>query len=258
MNIFKIFLLAFFCCQTLLGEEFMIKDTMLVFMTPIQEGKADVLKENVFSNDEESLFSELGISKYHRWIQKIHEDYFLVHQVEGQNPQKSFAALHDMISSNDSRAIALQELYRDTLGIDIQLENWIPEVEELIEPLSIDIENSKDASPKEYCFIYPIIPSKKDKLLELYQDKAVYNCQQIQNIYQYRGISKTQLWIQGSYLIIYQEIIGPVTEARDKYLNSKEDALSRYLAEVYSEITGLSFEKLLPALESLDDAEVLK
>ncbi len=123
------------------------------------------------------------------------------------------------------------------------------------------IENLNRDPSKEYCFVYPVLPSKKEKLLELYEDKAIYSSKPIQNIYRFRGIDKTQLWLQESseniFVIVYQEIIGSVAIARDKYLNSKEDALSKYLADLYSEITGLPYEKLLPSLESLDDAEVL-
>jgi len=95
----------------------------------------------------------------------------------------------------------------------------------------------------------------------MYQIKSEYWSQQVQDIYRYRGISKQQLWIQEvgstSFLVIYQEITGPVTEARKKYLNSKEEEFSKNRSLEFSDVTGLSYEELLPKLESLFESEIL-
>ncbi|HEY4831028.1 MAG TPA: hypothetical protein VIH61_00490 [Waddliaceae bacterium] len=237
------------------------KENTLVFVTPILDGKTNTLKEQLFYSDEEALLRDLKVSKYHRWIQSINDTYFLVHQIEGENLQQSFDSLKEKISQGNSTAIGLQNLYKDSLGIDIEKDNWIPQLNELTEFMDMHIENLNGDSSKEYCFVYPVLFSKKEKLLKLYEDKAVYYSEPIQNIYRFRGIDKTQIWLQESFgnifIVVYQEIIGSVAIARDKYLNSKEDALSKYLANLYSEITGLPYEQLLPSLESLDDAEIL-
>ncbi|MBS0653515.1 MAG: hypothetical protein JSR39_08355 [Verrucomicrobia bacterium] len=114
---------------------------------------------------------------------------------------------------------------------------------------------------KEYCFIYPILQDKKEKLRRMFQEESEYWSEQVQEIYRYRGISKQQMWIQeegdASFLVIYQEITGPVAEARKKYLSSKQDQFAKKRAMEFSEVTGLSYEELLPKLESLFDDEVL-
>lgn len=259
----KLFFITFFCCHLFCWEEVLMgKENRLVFVTSILDGKTGALKAKPFYDEEEALFKDLEISKYHRWIQTINDRYFLVHQIEGKNLQQSFTSLKEKISQGNSTAIALQSLYKNALGIDIESDNWIPQLNELTEFMDMHIENLNGDSSKEYCFVYPILPSKKEKLLELYEDKAFYNSKPIQNIYRFRGIDKTQLWLQESsgniFVIVYQEILGSVAIARDKYLNAKEDALSKHLADLYSEITGLPYEKLLPSLESLDDAEILR
>ena len=83
----------------------MTNKTMLVFMTPRTAGKTDKLKESIFSKDEETIFfSELGISKYLRWIQEIRSNFFLIHQIEGIDPKGSFEVLREKIIQNDSVA----------------------------------------------------------------------------------------------------------------------------------------------------------
>lgn len=240
----------------------MNNQTILVFMTPVKAGKTDELKKTVFSSDEEvNFFSEIGISKYHRWIQKIRDNYFLIHQIEGTNPKRSFEILRKKITENHPIAISLHYLYKETLGIDLWKDDLIPNITELTGLLSAEVDNKNNSFLKEYCFIYPLIPSKKEKLLQMYTDTAVYHSKKIQDIYRFRGISKHQIWIQESaekpYIVIYQEITGPVIEARDKYLNSKNDEFSSYIAREYSDMTGLSYEELLPTLESLYDFEIL-
>lgn len=261
-NMIRLFVATLVCCHLFLWEEVLMgKENTLVFVTPILDGKTNALKEKLFCSDEEALLRDLEVSKYHRWIQTIKDSYFLVHQIEGENLQQSVESLKEKISQGHSTAIALQNLYKDSLGIDIERDNWIPQLNELTEFMEMHIENLTGDSSKEYCFVYPILPSKKEKLLTLYEDKAVYHSEAIQNIYRFRGIDKTQLWLQESFgnifVVVYQEIIGSVAIARDKYLNSKEDALSKSIADVYSEATGLPYEQLLPSLESLDDAEIL-
>jgi hypothetical protein len=95
----------------------------------------------------------------------------------------------------------------------------------------------------------------------MFQDKSTYWSQPYQDLYRHRGISKQQLWIQKegkhSFLVIYQEITGPVTEARKKYRNSKKEKFSKARSMEFSDVTGLSFEELLPKLESLFDSEIL-
>src|ERR1700733_3764073 len=259
---FRLFFATLVCCHLFLWEEVLMgKENTLVFVTPILDGKTNTLKEQLFYSDEEALLRDLKVSKYHRWIQSINDTYFLVHQIEGENLQQSFDSLKEKISQGNSTAIGLQNLYKDSLGIDIEKDNWIPQLNELTEFMDMHIENLNGDSSKEYCFVYPVLFSKKEKLLKLYEDKAVYYSEPIQNIYRFRGIDKTQIWLQESFgnifIVVYQEIIGSVAIARDKYLNSKEDALSKYLANLYSEISGLPYEQLLPSLESLDDAEIL-
>ena len=238
------------------------KDNMLIFMTPIAEGKTTTLKENISLEKDKSLFADLGISKYNRWIQTINGSDFLIHQFKGENLEMSFESLKNKIVQENPSALALQNLYQDTLSVDIGDNHWIPQRKEVTELLDMHIERNNADSSKEYCFVYPVLPSKKGKLLELYADKSVYNSKEIQNIYRFRGIDKIQQWLQEAngtiFLVVYQDIIGPVADARNKYLDSKEEALSRYLADIYSEVTGLSYENLLPTLESLDDAEILK
>lgn len=233
----------------------------LVLMTPIKAGKTHLLKEPQFLIDEECLFfTEVGISMYHRWIQKIRDEDFLIHLIKGEDIGNSFKIIREKINQSDHAATQLQQLYKEALGIDLGEEDFIPSIYELTEMLDVEIENN-NSYIKEYCFIYPIIPSKKEKLLQMYQDKDTYFNSQIQNIYRFRGISKIQFWIQESserpYIMIYQEITGPVSDARDKYLDSKEDELSTRIAREFSDITGLSYEELLPTLESLVDFEVL-
>lgn len=259
----KLLFMTLFCFHLLYwGENLMSKEHTLIFMSPILEGKTSILKEQIFSDAEENLLKNLEISKYRRWIQSINDSNFLIHQFEGKNLKKSFEDLKEKISQEEPTALALQNLYQSVLGIDIQKDDWIPQINVLTEEINMNIEHSDETFAKEYCFVYPILPSKKGKLIELYKDNAVYASKRIQNIYRFRGINKTQLWLQESsgntFIIVYQEIIGPAANARNKYLNSKEDALSRYIADIYSEVTGLPYEKLLPILESLDDAEILK
>ena len=234
----------------------------LVFTTPIPAGKTNLLKEFPFTAEEEHLFfSQLGITKYRRWIQKIHDEEFLIHLVEGTDPAHSFKLLREKIIQNDPAALKLQHYYKDSLEMDIGRKAFFPNYFELTSLLSIDIENKGDSPVKEYCFIYPLIPSKLHKLLKMYREKAVYHSEEIQEILRFRGISKNQLWVQESgersFIVIYQEITGPVVDARNKYLSTKEDAHSNYIAKEFSDITGLSYEDLLPKLESLFDSEIL-
>lgn len=249
----------------------MSKQTMTVFMTPILPGKAGMLREPSFSNDElVQLFSKIGIFKYHRWIQKIHHDEFLIHQIESNDIPSSFHKLRELINSKDRIATELYQLYQDSLGVDLLEQHLIPNNKELTELITMGIQNENGALIKEYCFVYPIQPSKKQKLIDLYDDKILSKTyrdlndytEQVRSIYRSRGVSKNQLWIQegkdGSFIVVYQEITGPVSEARDTYLNVRDNELAAFLAVEFSDITGLSFEELLPNLESLVDSEILR
>lgn len=233
----------------------------LIFATPIMNGKADLLTDFPCSQVEESqLLSDIGISKYCRWVQNIRGEKLLIHLIEGENPSKSFEALREKTIQGDPTAIKFQNLYLEVLGKDLGKKEFLPKTVELTEMLSVDIENSHSFT-KEYCFVYPLISSKKDKLLYLFREKEIYDSEMFQNIRKFRGVAKQQLWIQesedNSYIVMYQEIAGPVSDSRDKFLNSKEDSLSNFLAMEFSDISGLSYEELLPKLESLADAEVL-
>lgn len=235
---------------------------MLVFMNHIKLGKTILLKDPSFSFDKRSrLFSELGISNYKRWIQRIRDEDFLVHFMEGNDLKNSFKDLREKINQDDEMALHLRQLYKETLGMDLSEKTFFPNVHELTEMLNVEIENREKSFTKEYCFIYPIVPSKKEKLLQMYQDKAIYNSQQMQDIRRFRGITKQQTWIQetanGSYIVFYQEIAGPVNDARDKYLRSKDEEFASNIAMQFSDVTGLLFEELLPSLESLFDSEIL-
>ncbi len=42
-----------------------------------------------------------------------------------------------------------------------------------------------------------------------------------------------------------------------KYLNSKEEEFNKNRSMEFSDVTGLSYEELLPKLESLFDTEIL-
>ena len=258
---FRFLVVTLFCCHFICGEE-MSAQKNVVFMTPVIEGKTDKLKQTIYDADQEAnFFSEIGISKYRRWIQKIHDDFFLIHHVEGTNPVKSLEILSQKIIENDPIAIYLHSLYKEALGIDLLQENLIPQMVELTEVVCVDVEHDSGTLIKEYCFVYPLIPSKKEKLFQIYQDKAVYLSEQMQELRRFRGVSKQQMWIQESaekpYIVVFQEITGSVNDARNKYLSAQNEELSSHIAREHSDITGLSFEELLPILESLDDNEVL-
>ncbi len=243
------------CCYCALNA-----DQMFVFMTPILPGKTTVLKESAFLNSDEeaAYFNNIGIVQYHRWIQKIHNENFLIHLLKGPDLKTS---LKRMQARTSQQALQLHQLYLDALGLDFEQENAIPFTYELTDMLTVEMENDTPSLHKEYCFIYPILPIKKDTLLLMFQNRAEYFNQQAQDIYRYRGISRQQLWIQDNptmpYLLIYQEI-ADVIRAREKYLNSKADAFSKRKSQEFSNATGLSFEELLPQLESLFDGEILK
>ncbi|MBA2727626.1 MAG: hypothetical protein H0U49_05575 [Parachlamydiaceae bacterium] len=246
--------------------------TISVFMTPILPGKAGLLRESAFSIDDKAqFFSKLGISKYHRWIQNIYNEHFLIHLVKSKDINAAFNRLKEEISKNDNIAKELRKLYLECLEVDLLGPHFIPKTKELTKLISMGVENENGAMVKEYCFVYPILPPKKQKMIDLYDDEKLIKKygdmlddykEQVNNIYRFRGVSKNQLWIQEtgsrSFLVIYQEITGPVTDARDKYLNVRDNELAMFLAQEFSEITGLSFEELLPNLESLIDFEVLR
>ncbi len=253
-------LLMVFCQFSLWGVG---TETIFVLATPIEAEKTDLLKESPFfhSKEETLLFQNLGISTCHRWVQKLQNRDFLIHLFSGEDLRKSFAALKSKIDQNDESAIQLNQLYKEALSLDLGQKDLFADVKELTNMLQLDIEKEDGFFTKEYCFIYPILPSKKDQLQKMFQDKSEYWSQQVQDTYRHRGISKQQLWIQegenASFLVIFQEITGPVTEARRKYLNSKEEQFSKDRSKEFSDITGLSYEELLPKLESLFDAEIL-
>ncbi len=251
-----------FCHLFLLGNG-MSCQTMFVFASPIGHEKTNLLKDSQFFNGKEYaiFFKNLGIYTNCHWIQKIQDHDFLIHLLKGDDLLKSFELLKNKIKQNDGTAIRINQLYREALGVDLEQMDFFAEVKELTPMLQVDIAKEDGDLTKEYCFIYPIQPSKEEKLHKMYQTKSEYWGQQVQDIYRYRGISKQQLWIQAgedtSFLVIYQEITDPVTEARKKYLNSKEEEFSKNRSMEFSEVTGLSYEELLPKLESLFDTEIL-
>ncbi len=236
----------------------------LVFATPIEAGKTNQLKKAVLRQGKEQalLFQNLGIATYDRWIQQLQGQDFLIHLVKGEDLVKSFELLKGKIKQEDRTARSLNQLYLETLGVDLEEKNFFAAINALSPMLQVDMEGEEDTLIKEYCFIYPLLPQKKDVVLKMYHEAfdKWWN-PQVHEIYRQRGISKQQLWIQdngdASFLVIYQEITGSVREARKKYLSSKEEELSKSRAMKYSEITGLSYEDLLPKLESLSDSEIL-
>lgn len=236
---------------------------MLVFATPLEQEKAHILRESVSrnSNGHALFFQDLGVTAYSHWIQKMQGHDFLIHFLKGDNLVKSFELLKNKIEQNDETALQINQFCLETLGIDWAQKNFFANVTELTPMLQVDIEKGDGSFTKEYCFIYPILPDKEDKLQRMFQTESDYWSEQVQDVYRYRGISKQQLWIQeddrASFLVIYQEITGPVTEARKKYLNSKDEEFSKSRSLEFSEVTGLSYEELLPKLESLVDCEVL-
>lgn len=245
---------------TILSCQFLIwgdSREMFVFMTPISHGKTNLIRDEV----ETLSYPNLGISNYYRWIQKIHNQDFLIHFIKGKRAQKFFQIIQEKIEENDPIAIKLNEIYFDALHIDLKEGSFLPDLYELTEVLDMGIEQEEESLIKEYCFIYPILPHKKEKILKMYQDVAEYHDEQIQDIYRYRGISKIRFWIQEtdgqSFLVVYQEIIGPVNEARKKFLSSKNEELSHAKTKEFVDVTGLSYEELLPQLESLFDSEIL-
>lgn len=203
----------------------------LVFATPVESDKAELLLPLIETGEGILSFEQMGI---YRWVQKIQNRDFLLYLLKGDDVEKSL----ELLKSN-------------SLVKNIELRELTP-------LMNVEIENEEGEAKKEYCFIYPILPSKIKKLEKMYQEPSEYFSEQIQNIYRYRGISKMQMWIQEeSFLVIYQEITGSVKEARKKYLTSKEEDLSKTRALEFSDITGLCYEELLPQLTSLFDLEIL-
>lgn len=260
----KIVVLLFlaFCQFSLWGDQ-MSCPTLFVFAGPIEHQRTNFLKESQVLNSKEQalFFQDIGISTYCHWIQKIQDRDFLIHLLKGDDLMKSFELLKNKISQKDETAIQITQFYREALGVNLQGKDFFAGMKELTPMLHIDIPKEEGVFTKEYCFIYPILPSKEEKLQKMFQSKSEYWSEQVQDIYRHRGISKQQLWIQeeesSSFLVIYQEITGPVAEAREKYLNSKEEEFNKNRAMEFSDITGLSYEELLPKLESLFDSEVL-
>jgi len=252
-----IFLLSIVCQLSLWGAD---PVKMFVFATPIEDGKRELIKESdIFNSQEETLFFQsIGISMYNRWIQNLQDQDFVIHLLKGDDLDRSFELLQSKIEQNDPIASRINQFYNTVLGLDPSDPGFALDVKDLTRLLQVEMEG---AFTKEYCFIYPILQDKKEMLRRMFGEESEYWSKQIQEIYQYRGISKQQLWIQeegdASFLVIYQEITGPVAEARKKYLNSKQDELARKRAMEFSEVTGLSYEDLLPKLESLFDAEIL-
>jgi hypothetical protein len=250
-------------CQIFLWGNAMSGQTMFVFVAPVEYEKTNLLRESPFLNSKEHalFFQNLGISTYCHWVQKIQDRAFLMHLCKGDDVMKSFELLKSKIQLNDETAIQINRLYLETLDIDLRQKDFFADVRELTPMLQVDVEKEDGYFTKEYCFIYPILPFKEEKLQKMFQEKSEYWNQQAQDIYRHRGISKQQLWIQetenASFLVIYQEITGPVTEARKKYLHSKEEQFSKNRSMEFSEVTGLSYEELLPKLESLFDSEIL-
>jgi hypothetical protein len=260
----KLLVFLFVICNPFyIWSDVMNNQELLVFMTPIKSGQTNHLKESLLLKniEETSFFQELGISKYYRWIQEIHQEHLLIHLMEGKDLQNSIALIREKIHQKNPIALQLQQLYQDALDIDLS-ENALPSPLELTGMLTVDIDEEKNSFIKEYAFVYPILPEKKDMLLKMFQDEATYYDEKLQNVYRYRGISKQKLWVQesprSSFLVLYQEITGPVTEARKKFLNSKDEEFSKIRTAKFSEVTGLSYEDLLPKLESLYDNEVLR
>lgn len=233
--------------------------TQRVFVSAMDSNQSHQLKESQFlgSDAEQMLLKEVEIEKYLRWVQKVQGKEFLVHFLEGRDLEKSFEVLRNKIKEGIPEALEFQAFCHSTLDLD--LDN-IPIPSELTELLHVDIDG-ENAIKKEYCFCYPILPAKKDKLLKLFEKKSEYFDQRAQDAYAYRGIGKQKLWLQeiGSelFLVIYQEIVGPVTDARERYLTQKTEEFSKRRSKKMSEITGLSYEELLPHLESLSDHEIL-
>jgi hypothetical protein len=254
-----VLLLSIVCQFSLWGAE---PVQMFVFATPIEDGKRELIKgSEIFNSQEESLFFQgIGISVYNRWIQNLQGQDFVVHLLKGVDLDRSFELLQSKIQQSDPIAGRINEFYNVVLGLDPSDPGFALDVKDLTSLLQVDMER-EEFFTKEYCFIYPIRQDKKDMLLRMFGKESEYWSEQVKEIYRYRGISKQQLWIQeegdASFLVIYQEITGPVTEARKKYLNSKQDEFAKKRAMEFSEVTGLNYEDLLPKLESLFDAEVL-
>lgn len=237
--------------------------TKLVFMSRIDPAKKELVKQAASAKGtaERLFLEELGITNYRRWIQDIKENQFLIHFIEGDNLDTSLELLREKIYQGDPFAIQLYLLYQNVLGVDLGHDSIRSSVHELTELLEVNVEKEPETLIKDYCFIYPILPGKKEKLLKLFVNKEQFFSQEMQNICSSRGVSKCQYWLQessqGSFLVIYQEIIGPVVNAREKYLDARDEEFNREMAEIFMDITGLSYEELLPKLESLFDGEIL-
>ncbi|MBS0607382.1 MAG: hypothetical protein JSR57_10575 [Verrucomicrobia bacterium] len=252
-----VLLLSIVCHLSVWGAE---PVQMFVFATPIEKGKRELVKgSDIFNSQEEALFFQsIGISVYNRWIQNLQDQDFVIHLLKGNDLDRSFELLQSKIHQNDPIASRINEFYNVVLRLDPSDPGFALDVKDLTRLLQVEMEG---VFTKEYCFIYPILKDKKEMLRRMFQEESEYWSEQVQEIYRYRGISKQKLWVQeerdASFLVIYQEISGSVADARKKYLNSKQDEFAKKRAMEFSEVTGLSYEDLLPKLESLFDAEIL-
>jgi len=221
-----------------------------IFITPIKPGKVDLLKS--LTPKDNPLFSEL---KYYLWIQKIQNQDFLIHLFKENDQKKILELLREKISQGDSTALKLEHIYKEALDIDLVQNNFIPKSYELTETLCVPVEDP--ALPiKDFCIAYPILSSKKEKLLKMFQNKSEYYSQQVQDIWRSRGVLKMQFWIQELnnklFLLMFQELSGDQTAPKKKFLESKEDdSFTTAREKEFAEITGLSYEELWPNLEEI-------
>ncbi len=194
----KIVILFFTFCQFSLWANEMSCQTIFVFATPVEQEKTNLLKESPFINSKEEalFFQNLGISTYCRWFQYIQERDFLMHLLKGDDLMQSFELLKNKIKQNDEAAVHVNQLYCNALGFNLEEKDFFADVQELTPMLQVDIAREEGYFTKEYCFIYPILPFKEEKLQKMFQEASEYWSQQVQDIYRHRGISKQQLWIQ--------------------------------------------------------------
>lgn len=240
-----------------------------VFMTPIEQDKVEVLQNSKLFNspEEQQLLKDVGLSKYYRWIQNIQNQNVLIHLVQGQDLSQSFDNIKDQIAAKNPTALKLQELYIKTLDCDLGKDNFLRNNHPITQMITFEKEDPKNS--KEYAFVYPLIPNKMEELRDLFQGPNKYPTKQDEEIARARGIAKMQIWMQNQgdkpYLVIYQEIQGPVSEAREKFrehikkidLSPENANIEAQRTKAFANVTGLSYEDLLPKLQSLQDKEVL-
>lgn len=199
-----------------------------------------------------AFWEPLKMTGFRCWLQQVPEGDFFIHCLEGESLQQIFKGHREQIALGDPLAVAVQELYRETLGKDYALPSSEPKIECLLD-ISL---SSSVTQPIRRGFVYPLLPEKEEAHRRFRQESMGVKRERHKASMRAFGMSRLTSWLQEcgdrKYIVVYSESIVRVPQSSSGRLElGKNNPEWREIAANLIDQSGLSYNQLSPDVEWL-------